>query len=437
MARPVSPTEPVEHRLRVLFVDDDPAILDAHRRRLRRDCTVETATNGADALRLVSAAVEAGTPYAVCVSDLRMPGMDGARLLELVKAATPDTVRILLTGHADVETAISAVNRAGVFRFLLKPCEPAELSAALEAAATHYALVTSERELLEQTLRGSIAAFLEALALAHPRAFAHSVRATQIVTQLTAALQPERAWEFEIAAMLADIGAVTLPADVVDKLYGGTVLSPEEQAMVDRLPDVVDRLVTPIPRLEHVREILRWRDRRYDGVSVSGATGDVGAPGGTGRPTPGPLGAEIPLASRVLKVARDFEELDSGGLGPADTVEIMRRRMGAYDPAVLSALARIFHAEERPRVLTEVDLTDLGDVPAGTRIARDLVTQGGTLLLSRGHELTPSTIERLRNWSARSPVGSILLSMPVSASVEEAETTFGTTVSAPTGKTRG
>ncbi len=431
MARSVKPSEHGERRLRVLFVDDDPSILEAHRRRLRRDCTVETATNGADALRLVNAATESGNPYAICVSDLRMPGMDGARLLELVKAGAPDTVRILLTGHADVETAISAVNRAGVFRFLLKPCEPAELSAALEAAAAQYALVTSERELLEQTLRGSIAAFLEALSLAHPRAFAHSVRATRIVTQLSAALQPEGAWEFEIAAMLADIGAVTLPADVVDKLYGGTVLSADEQAMVDRLPEVVDRLVTPIPRLEHVREILRWRDRRHDGAAATGTTV------GSRRPTPGPIGDQIPLASRVLKVARDFEELDSGGLSAADTVEIMRRRVGAYDPAVLSVLARIFHAEERPRVLTEVDLTDLWDLPVGTRIARDLVTQGGTLLLSRGHELTPSTIERLRNWSARSPVGSILLSMPVSASVEEAETSLGTIVSSPTGKARG
>jgi response regulator RpfG family c-di-GMP phosphodiesterase len=410
--------------MRVLFVDDDPAILQAHRRRLRRSLTVETATNGPDALRLVSIADENGDPYAICVSDLRMPGMDGARLLELVREASPDTVRILLTGHADVETAISAVNRAGVFRFLLKPCQPEDLSAALEAAAAQHALVTAERELLEQTLRGSIRAFLEALALAHPRAFAHSVRTTQIVQDLTNSLEPEHAWEFEIAAMLADIGAVTLPADVVDKLYGGTLLSAEEQAMVDRLPTVVDRLVSPIPRLEHVREILRWRDQRYDA-----------RPSGPGSAF-GPAGDEIPLASRVLKVARDFEELDSGGMSPADSVEILRRRTGAYDPVVLQTLARIFHAEERPRVLAEVTLQELADVPDGTRVARDLLTEGGTLLLSRGHELTPSTVERLRNWSAMSPIGSILLSMPVSASIDDALPSYGDRTTTPTGRAR-
>ena len=85
-----------------------------------------------------------------------MPGMDGIKLLARVKNLYPDTVRIMLTGNADQETAIEAVNCGQIFRFLTKPIPPEALTNSLDLAIREYRLITAEKELLSQTLKGSV-----------------------------------------------------------------------------------------------------------------------------------------------------------------------------------------------------------------------------------------------------------------------------------------
>src|SRR4030042_1805929 len=95
-----------------------------------------------------------GKPYAVIVSDLKMPGMNGIKFLSKVREMAPDSVRVMLTGFAELQTAIDAVNEGNIFRFLTKPCPPDILSRALDMGIEQYRLITAERELLEQTLKG-------------------------------------------------------------------------------------------------------------------------------------------------------------------------------------------------------------------------------------------------------------------------------------------
>ena len=135
---------------RVLFVDDEPNVLDGIRRVIHKKFDVSTAVSGAEALRLLEAEPE----FAVIVSDMRMPEMSGVELLAEVKRSRPDMVRIMLTGNQDQKTAIEAVNRGEVFKFLTKPCEAATLTAALELSLRQYQLLTAERELLTRTLAG-------------------------------------------------------------------------------------------------------------------------------------------------------------------------------------------------------------------------------------------------------------------------------------------
>ncbi len=125
---------PEAKRPRILIVDDDELILDALKRQLRSRFDVTTATEGKEAIRLVMSQ----GPYAVVVSDLRMPGMDGVTLLYLIRQAAPDTVRVLLTGKADLEAATSAINEGNIFRLLNKPCPTGMLLRALEAAVEQY-----------------------------------------------------------------------------------------------------------------------------------------------------------------------------------------------------------------------------------------------------------------------------------------------------------
>ncbi len=133
----------------ILFVDDEANILDGYKRHLRKQFRIETALGGEQGL----AAVVNQGPYAVIISDLRMPGMDGIQFLSRVREISPDSVRMMLTGHADLENAMEAINKGNIFRFLTKPCMPAVLALVLEAGIEQYRLVMSEKELLEKTLK--------------------------------------------------------------------------------------------------------------------------------------------------------------------------------------------------------------------------------------------------------------------------------------------
>ncbi|WP_457577163.1 response regulator, partial [Desulfomarina sp.] len=114
----------------ILFVDDEVNVLQSMKRQLRKRFTVLTSESRADALALL----KKQGPVAVIVSDMRMPGMDGIQLLSQVKALYPDTVRIMLTGNADQETAVEAVNTGQIFRFLTKPCSMSVLVSSLALA---------------------------------------------------------------------------------------------------------------------------------------------------------------------------------------------------------------------------------------------------------------------------------------------------------------
>src|SRR5690606_11680562 len=115
-------------------------------RQLSTRMDVETASNGPEALTLI----ENSEPFAVVISDMGMPGMDGTTFLEKVRQATPDSVRMILTGQAELESTIAAVNLGRIFRFLTKPCKSDELLASVEAGIEQYELVVSRKELLEK-----------------------------------------------------------------------------------------------------------------------------------------------------------------------------------------------------------------------------------------------------------------------------------------------
>src|SRR5262249_6599331 len=151
----------------ILLVDDEEMVLSSYQRVLRKQFRFDTASGGQQALdKLVG-----DGPYAVLVSDMRMPGMTGLELLRRVKVISPRTIRIMLTGNSDVRTAIDAVNEGCVFRFLTKPCDADVLAAAIKDGLRDYHLLETEKQLLEQTLQGSIRVLTEVLSLINPDAF--------------------------------------------------------------------------------------------------------------------------------------------------------------------------------------------------------------------------------------------------------------------------
>ena len=134
-------------KAKILFVDDDASLLASYKRQLRKQYHIETALGGQEGLELI----EQNGPYAVIVSDFRMPFMDGIEFLARVREIAPETVRIMLTGSADMQLAIQAVNEGNIFRFLTKPCSADVLGESLDTGIEQYQQVSGEREYNEKS----------------------------------------------------------------------------------------------------------------------------------------------------------------------------------------------------------------------------------------------------------------------------------------------
>ncbi|GAB4079851.1 response regulator [Modestobacter muralis] len=382
----VSSVAPATPPASILLVDDEVAILDGLRRQLRREYTVHTATGGAAALEILAA-----QQVTVVVSDMRMPEMDGATFLSKVRTRHPDVGRVLLTGQADTQAAIAAVNQGHVFRFLTKPCPPDVLMDAIGSAVEIHRLATAEKELMASTLRRTVEAFIATLGLAQPVAFARSQRITRTATEVAEALGVEDVWEVEVAAMLAALGSVSLPASVQVKIDSGRPLDPDEAAMQARVPHLSRDLVSAIPRLEAVGAAIGWQRARYDGV-------------GNGPGVPG--GEDLPLVTRILKVAVDFEQGRATRPSVQDTIAVLQADAGSHDPAVLAALARCHGAGHDPE---QARVVGIGELEEGMLVFDDIRTAGGVLLVGRGTTVTAPLVQRLENFAAREPLAGPIL----------------------------
>lgn len=361
----------------VLCVDDEIRVLEALKRQLRGKFAVATAMNGPMALEVM----RREGPFAVVMSDLRMPGMDGVTLLGRIRDLAPDTVRVLLTGNADLKAAMAAVNQGNIFRLLTKPCPTPNLIAAIEAAAEQHRLIQAERTLLEQTLLGSVKVLTELLALAHPMAFGRACRARQHVARLVQRLEIPNRWEHETAAMLSQIGWIAAPPDLVEKLHRGEALEGSEKAAVARLPRIAEELLSNIPRLETIREILACQDRAFDG---SGDARDRVA------------GERLPLGARILKIVLDFDTLESQGRSVEECFRALRARSGTYDPELLQAFEDLVTGQEAE---SETLALSVRELRPGMILVTDVVSLSGKLLVSRGHEVSVGMLERLRNFA--------------------------------------
>ena len=199
---------------------------------------------------------------------MRMPGMSGVELLSRVRERAPNTMRIMLTGNIDQQTAIAAINEGSIFRFLNKPCPADQLAIAIRAGLQQYRLITAEKELLEQTLRGSTQVLSEVLSLTSPVAFGRAMRVQRLVRKIAENLKVQDIWQVEVAALLSQIGCVTVPEQVLAKVYAGGELTQPERATYDRHAEIGAGLIAKIPRLKIVGEMIASQDKRFDGSGL-------------------------------------------------------------------------------------------------------------------------------------------------------------------------
>ncbi len=372
---------------RVLFVDDDTHALRGFERTMRRHFEVELAPGPREGLEIIDQQEE---PFAAVVADMNMPGMHGIQFLQKVERVSPQTVRLMLTGHPDMATAMKAVNDGHIFRFLTKPCPPGVLKNALQAAIEQFHTRETEQELLENTFRGSISVLSDVLAVANPIAFGRAQRIHRMVVELYKAMERPLDWEVEVAAMLSHLGCVTVPSETLEKAIAGEHLYWEERRLLRRHPRVAYDLLAPIPRLDRVREIIRWQNATLEPEEEEQEQPESLDP--TEEPPEAP---KIPFASRALKIAIDFDTLEASGLVRRDALQSILERKGQYDPEVVAALRRVMG--EAGNALAQA--LYVKDMRTGMILSEGVTTRDGLLIVARGTEISPALLEKLRSWA--------------------------------------
>lgn len=373
-------------RERILLVDDDSNVLDGYRRSLSREFLIETAMGADPALALI----EKNGPYAVIVSDMRMPGMNGIQLLSAVKTTSSDTIRVILTGNADLQTAIDAINEGSIFRFLIKPCDRDVMAKTLTAALVQYRLVTAEKELLEQTLSGSIQVLTEVLSLVNPAAFSRAERARRYIRHVAKAMKLGNPWQYEMAAMLSQLGCVTLAPETIEAIYKGETLTPNEQAQYTSHPSVAYDLLSKIPRLEPIAWMIEHQN------------GPIPSEGG-------PEQADIRRGAEILRLILAYEDFIHRGFSRTETLHRLARLNPKFSPEFFNALVALDpHAEEE-----ETRDCRIEELAPGMIIQQEVRAVDGALMVSKGQEVTSTVIFKLKNLQARRAISaSVRVSLP-------------------------
>jgi response regulator RpfG family c-di-GMP phosphodiesterase len=410
-----------ERPLTVLCVDDEPFILASLQRALRSpEYRIVTASSGAEGLaKMRESAAE------VVISDMRMPGMDGAQFLEEVRDGWPATIRILLTGHADMSTAIVAINRGEIYRYLNKPWDESELRGAVMQGLERIALQRDKERLEELTLAQnlelrtindrleqrvlertndlgrankrlkqnfltSIKAFSNMIELRGGPLIGHGRRVANVARTIAQAMHLDEPMiqDVFIAALLHDIGHIALPDAFLARPVAR--LRPEELAQYRQHPLLGEQVLMPLEDMQNVATIIRDHHERHDGQ---------GYPDGK-------AGSEIALGARILAIADTYDELQNGHLGGARPnatearVLLQQGRGSQFDPDVIDVFLQASQAEQR-RQPDPLHLVATRDLVPGMVLAGDLLSPQGVLLLVAGHVLTDTLIRRIQQFENR------------------------------------
>jgi len=325
--------------------------------------------------------------------------MNGVQFLIRVKTLSPDTVRVMLTGYADVESALSADNDGNIFRFLTKPCSKEVLTSTLATALAQYRLVVSEKDILEKTLTACLTILTEVLSLASPAAFSRATRLRRYMSHVLTALSTPNRWKFEIAAMLSQLGCITMVPETIDAVYAGEELAPKEKELYDTHPRIASDLLKSIPRMESVAWIIAHQNQP---IGVEGDIRDREL-------------AERRLGAELLQVTLAFDTLVRQGSSRTEAAFKVARKVAGLDARVPMALVEV-EPEDHDKKKRTCRIEEL--IP-GMIIDQELRTETGVLITAKNQEVTPCIILKLKNYCAKGAIiGDIVVSLPKAAAAK-------------------
>lgn len=374
---------------RVLFVDDEPLVLSGLRRALGSTYyRVETATSGAEGLAVLEESLT-DDPFSVVVSDMMMPEMNGAEFLRQARLLDADAVLLILSGQADLNSTVAAVNSANLFRFLTKPTSSEDLRRSIDDAVRQHQLVTSERDLLERTLFGAVNTLMRILAMSNPATFGRADRVAKLV-EATAERLGTGGWELQVAALLSQIGCVAVPETILESVHFGAALSIDDKAVYATHPDVARALVAGIPRLERAAD---WIGTQPITQPITGTPS--AAPAGRGMSGLEAISGES-IERTILHAAIALLAAQDSGRAHAEIVSSLST---TYPRPLVLALAAAVGDLHTAGTAREVKVSDLR---VGMLLQQDVVTTGRMTLVRSGERLDVALLARLRNFE-RSP----------------------------------
>jgi response regulator RpfG family c-di-GMP phosphodiesterase len=412
----------------ILCVDDEANILSSLRRLLkRRGYEVLTAESGQAGLEILHSTV-----VHLVISDMRMPEMDGAEFLQQVRQRWPDTVRLLLTGFADIPSIVSAINNGEIYRYITKPWDETELLLTVRRALERIALEADKRRLelqvrqqneslqvlnaeleskvlartedlhaanakLKKNYLNSIKAFSNLMDLrsgdlsGHSRLLANLARRTAANMQLPETVQQE----VFVAGLLHDIGKIGLPDAILSRPVGR--LGKEEMHLFQRHPGWGEAALMALDDMHGVAALIRAHHERFDGQ---------GFPDGL-------TGARLPLAAHILIVAEAYLDMQAGNvsevkLNAAEAAALVARGRGTqFHPEVVDVFLQVALNAVPDTQVPCLSLSSK-ELVAGMVMARDLFAADGMVLLGADHVLTDKLIQLLRQREQRDGLNLVL-----------------------------
>lgn len=410
----------------ILLVDDEANVLNSLRRLLRPGgYEIHTAESGEAALAQL-----ANLQADLVVSDMRMPGMNGAELLAQVRSRWPATMRILLTGYSDITSAVSAINDGGIFRYVSKPWDDTELQSiitqALEIAGLQReknrleALTHAQNEELKTLNSGleekvrerteELQIANQEISLAMEKVKKNFFTTVQVLSNLLEMRAPALAGH---GRRVADVGKrialkMKLPADVTNDIFLGGLLhdigkigypddllgkplpkmTQEEFGVARKHPLNGAAALMSVPDMRGVADIIRTHHERWDGK---------GYPANLS-------GMDIPIGARIVALANDFDSVQVGTLSAKRlNVEeaktyVLEGRKFRYDPMVVDAFAELIGRVAAPVRPHEERRIDVSELKVGMVLARDLYSPEGILLLSADYVLDELLVRQLREY---------------------------------------
>lgn len=420
-----------ESHASLLFVDDEANVLSSLKRLFRPyGYRIFTAEGGAQALEIMQRET-----IDLVISDMRMPEMNGAQFLQKVNEKWPDTVRILLTGYAEIEATIDAINKGHIYRYIAKPWEDNDIVLSIQHALRHKELEKANRGLeeltrkqneelrdlnanLEQKVKArteelrQTMGFLEVAHEKLKKGFVTSIRIfsnliemregtmaghSQRVAELSRAIALQMGMneadiqDVFLAALLHDVGKIGLPDYLLEKPFAN--MNTLERVEFMKHPIKGQMALMALEQLQGAAQLIRGHHEHFDGQGYPDRL----------------RGMEIPLGARIIALANEFDSVQNGTMSgkqlkPADAVLFIQEGSGGrYDPAVVEAFIREMKASEKTRASVQERVLHADQVKNGMVLSRDLVSSHGELLLSKEHVLDANLIGQIQGYSKLAP----------------------------------